>query len=259
MTTTTTHGAWDGFSLSGCMRGDERVGERRGQRERADRERPVGAEHREAGEESGPRPDGAADQSVRRAGVVEVAGQPDEAVADQRHPDQADQEHQRDRLPNGADQALTVSRHRQGRPDEGDRQRQRHPERQLPPRDLVDLVRRAWPGVLVVIDISFVRVGSVSNSRPAAVPWWFRPAAGRRTWRSRSGGPRRGPRSPRGSAVRAATGDVSRALITDSLVGRQHRRRRARPSTGPSGISAGRSSPGSMPRSALPRSDAAAR
>ena len=48
----------------GLQLGDERVGERRGQREGADGENPVGAEHREAGEESRPRPDGATDQSV---------------------------------------------------------------------------------------------------------------------------------------------------------------------------------------------------
>ena len=88
---------------------DERVDERCGQGQGADGETHVGAEHRETREESRPRPDGATDQSVCRPGVIEVAGQPDEAVADQRHPDQADQEHQRDRLADGGDQTLTVS------------------------------------------------------------------------------------------------------------------------------------------------------
>jgi hypothetical protein len=78
--------------------------------------------------------------------VVQVPGQPDEAVADKGHADEADQEHQRDGLSHGADQALAVARHRQGRPDERDRQRQRHPEGQLPPRDLVDFVRRPGRG-----------------------------------------------------------------------------------------------------------------
>jgi len=56
-----------------------------------------------------------------RPGVVEMLRQPDEAVTDQRHADEADQEHQRDRFAHGADQALTVSGHRQRRSHQGNR------------------------------------------------------------------------------------------------------------------------------------------
>jgi hypothetical protein len=41
--------------------------------------------------------------------VVQVPGQPDEAVADQRNADEADQEDKGDRLSDGPDQALAVS------------------------------------------------------------------------------------------------------------------------------------------------------
>ena len=85
--------------------------------------------------------------------MVEVPGQADEAVADQRHPDQTDQEHQRDGLAHGADQALTVPGHRQGGPDQRDRQRQRDPERQPPPG--ISRSSEGSAGVLVVIDVSF--------------------------------------------------------------------------------------------------------
>ncbi len=130
----------------------------------------VGAEHREAGEEAGPRPDGAAHQSVRRSGVVEVAGQPDEAVPDERHPDQADDEHQRDGLADGGDQALAVARHRQGRPDQGDRHRQRHPERQPAMRDLIGVRPMDRPTTYWCSSMSPLGIG-FNSSTPGAGPW----------------------------------------------------------------------------------------
>jgi hypothetical protein len=68
--------------------------------------------------------------------VVEVTGEPHEAVSDQGDAHQADQEHQRNGFAHGADQALAVAGHGQGGADEGHRHGQRDPERQAAVREL---------------------------------------------------------------------------------------------------------------------------
>src|SRR5262249_47744795 len=91
----------------------------------------VGRQQGPAREEAGTRAERHAREAVRRAGVIEVRGQPDERVRDECDGDRREQEGQRYRAPDEACGRDAVQRHGCGRDHDPDRDRDRLPETQL--------------------------------------------------------------------------------------------------------------------------------
>src|SRR5579884_559794 len=105
----------------------------------------VGGQQRPACEEPGARAERDSGERVRRAGMVEVARQPDERVRDERDRDRREEERERDRPPDVQRRGGAVEGHRRGRGHDPDRDRDRLPEAELAP-------ERALAGVLLVCD-----------------------------------------------------------------------------------------------------------
>jgi hypothetical protein len=99
--------------VRGEHRREQRVQEGTEDRGRADGEEQIGAEQGETGHETGARPERRADEGVGAAGVVVPLGQPDEPVGDKGHPDEAEEEHERNGLADRADDPLPVAGHGQ--------------------------------------------------------------------------------------------------------------------------------------------------
>ncbi len=103
-----------------AQRVQERLGEDTGRGEGADEKGEVGAQQGEAAEETGAGADGGPGQGVDGTGLVEVLGQPPEAVGDQADTEQAEQEDEGDGLADRGCHSGPVEAHGECRPHEAD-------------------------------------------------------------------------------------------------------------------------------------------